>query len=242
MGGIPQYLKMVDTSKSVRLNIEKLCFAPNGYLVNEFERLFASHFGKNRRYRDILLSLARNGWASRDRLRHDCRIGSGGRISEYLENLELAVATTSKIRRARVEYLKAEALPGFLEGKGSSVQSAGIVFGREESGLSNDEIRLCDVVSSIPLTQPYPSLNLGQAVMIFAYTLSGYAIRSSSSEDSGDRDQEGFRAMMDNARQVLDRMGLQDNPALYNRMLERLASLKEDDIHLLHSLLKRFQD
>ncbi len=90
MGGIPQYLKMVDTSKSVRLNIEKLCFAPNGYLVNEFERLFASHFGKNRRYRDILLSLARNGWASRDRLRHDCRIGSGGRISEYLENLELA--------------------------------------------------------------------------------------------------------------------------------------------------------
>lgn len=90
LGGIPQYLKMVDVSKSVRLNIEKLCFTPNGYLVNEFERLFASHFGKNRRYRDILLSLSRSGWASRDRLKRDCRIGSGGRISEYLDNLELA--------------------------------------------------------------------------------------------------------------------------------------------------------
>jgi AAA+ ATPase superfamily predicted ATPase len=90
VGGIPQYLKIVDRRRSVYLNIEQLCFTPNGYLVNEFDRLFASHFGTNRRYREILLSLARRGWADRDQLQKDCRLGSGGRISDYLENLELA--------------------------------------------------------------------------------------------------------------------------------------------------------
>ncbi|MCP4674573.1 MAG: hypothetical protein GY854_03465 [Deltaproteobacteria bacterium] len=90
VGGVPQYLKMADLSKSIYLNIDKLCFSPNGYLVNEFDRLFASHFGSNSHYRSILDSLARRGWANRNRLKKDCKLGSGGRISEYLSNLELA--------------------------------------------------------------------------------------------------------------------------------------------------------
>lgn len=161
-------------------------------------------------------------------------------LPQALENLDLAVATTAKKRSARVQYLPVHELTGFLDGKGSSVQSAGIVFGREESGLTNDEIRMCDLVSSVPLAQAYPSLNLGQAVMLFAYTLSGYILQPSPADKSADTDGQGFRVMMDRARQVLDKMGL--NPALYNRLLERLAQLGEDDIHLVHSMLNRYLD
>ena len=156
-----------------------------------------------------------------------------------LENIDLAVATTSKKRSARLKYLPAENLAGFLDRKGNSVQSAGIVFGREESGLSNDEIRMCDMASSVPLAQAFPSLNLGQAVMIFAYSLSKYSLQPSSEENYPARDLQGFRVMMDRTRQILDTMGLQDNPTLYNRLLERLAQLGEDDIHLVHSFLNR---
>ena len=66
-------------------------------------------------------------------------------LPQALENLDLAVATTAKKRSARVQYIPVHELTGFLDGKGSSVQSAGIVFGREESGLTNDEIRMCDL-------------------------------------------------------------------------------------------------
>ena len=90
LGGIPEYLKRINRSKSARLNLQALCFTPNGYLVNEFDRLFASHFGKNRHYRDILIALAKNRWADREHLQHLCNIDSGGRMSEYLRNLELA--------------------------------------------------------------------------------------------------------------------------------------------------------
>lgn len=160
-------------------------------------------------------------------------------LPQALENLDIAVATTAKKRSVRVEYLPVQELAGFLDGKGNSVQSAGIVFGREESGLTNDEIRLCDMVSSVPLAQSYPSLNLSQAVMLFAYSLFGYTLSDSPAVKHGCKDGQGFRIMMDRAGQVLDRMGLADNPALYNRLLERLARLGEDDVHLVLSLLKR---
>jgi AAA+ ATPase superfamily predicted ATPase len=90
VGGIPQYLKMIDLSKSVFLNLEKLCFTPNGYLVNELDRILISHFGKNKVYRNIIIYLAKNRWGNREQIQNACRMESGGRISEYLENLELA--------------------------------------------------------------------------------------------------------------------------------------------------------
>jgi len=88
-GGIPQYIKLFDWSKSAWLNIRQLCFSPNGFLVNEFERIFASHFGSNSHYRIIIKALSVKN-ATREQLQKQCGLATGGRISEYLENLELA--------------------------------------------------------------------------------------------------------------------------------------------------------
>ncbi|NUM34117.1 MAG: RNA methyltransferase [Candidatus Brocadiae bacterium] len=46
-----------------------------------------------------------------------------------------------------------------------------IVFGREDCGLSNDEINLCSWLVNIPSAREYPSLNLSQAVMLICYEL-----------------------------------------------------------------------
>ncbi len=46
-----------------------------------------------------------------------------------------------------------------------------ILFGREDKGLSNSELRFCQLVLSIPASLPQPSLNLSQAVMVVAYEL-----------------------------------------------------------------------
>ena len=159
-------------------------------------------------------------------------------LEEALQDLDLAVATTAKKRHARVEYSPVARLPELLRIKGSTVRCTGIVFGREESGLTNNEILLCDMVSTVPIVQAYPSLNLAQAVMIYAYILSG--CRDVSQKRPQIIDREGFRAMMDRATHVLAEMGLKENPALYNRLLERLAWLGEDDIHLVHSVLNRY--
>lgn len=47
-----------------------------------------------------------------------------------------------------------------------------ILFGRETSGLNNDEVDECGFMIKIPSSKLQPSLNLAQAVLIIAYELS----------------------------------------------------------------------
>jgi len=47
----------------------------------------------------------------------------------------------------------------------------GIVFGREDYGLFNEEIAACDVMVRIPTSESYPSLNLSHAVGVVLYSL-----------------------------------------------------------------------
>jgi len=90
VGGIPKYLELVDPATSVRGNLNHLCFSRDGYLVKEFDRIFSSHFGSNPYYRQILQVLSKGSLFSRDQLQKACKVESGGRLSEYLENLSLA--------------------------------------------------------------------------------------------------------------------------------------------------------
>ena len=46
-----------------------------------------------------------------------------------------------------------------------------IVLGRESNGLSNDEIRKCDVLLCIPANKSYPTLNISHALAVILYEL-----------------------------------------------------------------------
>lgn len=46
-----------------------------------------------------------------------------------------------------------------------------LIFGREQSGLSNDELALCQRVIRVPTEDSFSSLNIAQAVQICAYEL-----------------------------------------------------------------------
>ncbi len=56
----------------------------------------------------------------------------------------------------------------------SSVQKGktGVIFGRESSGLTNEEINLADFVVTIPASKKYPTMNISQSVSIILYELS----------------------------------------------------------------------
>ena len=47
----------------------------------------------------------------------------------------------------------------------------GIVFGREDYGLSNEEISRCDIMLKIPTSEKYLSMNLSHAVAIVLYNI-----------------------------------------------------------------------
>lgn len=54
-----------------------------------------------------------------------------------------------------------------------------LVFGRESSGLTNEEIGLCDLSFTIPTSEEYPSMNLSHAVAVVLYHLfSNYGLKT----------------------------------------------------------------
>ena len=50
MGGIPYYLHLLDRSMSLAQNIDRLFFAPNALLKDEFDTLYKSLFNKSEDY------------------------------------------------------------------------------------------------------------------------------------------------------------------------------------------------
>ena len=53
--------------------------------------------------------------------------------------------------------------------KFSAGQATGILFGRERTGLTNEEIALADEIVTFPVNPAFASLNLAQAVLLMSY-------------------------------------------------------------------------
>jgi len=60
-----------------------------------------------------------------------------------------------------------------------------LVFGREDNGLSNEELRRCHFHVQIPANEEYSSLNVAAAVMVLCYE-----IRKAALQEQGARDKE----------------------------------------------------
>lgn len=91
VGGIPKYLELLASPSSIELAIKELAFTANGYLVEEFDRIFTSHFGSSSDYKNILENLSRNTYGlTRNEIRSAIGSESGGSLSNLLYNLESA--------------------------------------------------------------------------------------------------------------------------------------------------------
>jgi len=91
-----------------------------------------------------------------------------GSLEDALADCEFSVATTRRHGKYRNEiWSPGEVVERFAECSPSS--RLALVFGREDSGLTTDEVAMCRWQSTIPTADEYGSLNLSQAVLIFCY-------------------------------------------------------------------------
>lgn len=89
-GGVPRYLEMIDPKLSAEENIKEMCFLPDSFLVNEFERIFSDVFGRRSRiYRNFITFLAQ-GAADQEKIFKQFHKEKTGAYSEYLQDLVLA--------------------------------------------------------------------------------------------------------------------------------------------------------
>lgn len=158
-------------------------------------------------------------------------------IPEALIDIDLSIGTSAKKRISRHDLYNVNQLGDLIETKQGALNSVAIVFGSEEHGLTKEQLELCDLVSSVPLAIKYPSLNLAQAVLIYAYELSSLDIQlgSSSVNEAGLTEQ---KAVKEKAVELLDRLEVSKQPSLYQRLKDRLMTAGTEDIRLMLSLMK----
>jgi len=123
-------------------------------------------------------------------------------------------------------------------------QEAALVFGGETSGLSNEELILCQRLAHIPANPEYSSLNLAAAVQVLAYELYMAAEAPQAAvkrlQLATHDEVEGFYIHLE---QTLIDIGFLD-PALPKRLMSRLrrlftrARLQKEEVNILRGILK----
>lgn len=162
-------------------------------------------------------------------LENCCSVAS---LQELKPNYDLLIATTARERSSSRHYLSPQQLAAQLETQSGS---CALVFGCEASGLSNEQLALCDLYSYIPLAQPYPSLNLGQAVMVYAYALS--QLCHSMGLQPREADATQLQVLKQRTSTFLDQYDADKSQKIREWLQERLSQLSDRDVRMAHQLL-----
>lgn len=102
-------------------------------------------------------------------------------LQEAIGEAHVTVATTSMRGRTTPVTFS----PKTLAAKFASLaneQILALVFGREDSGLTREELILCHHTAAIPANERFPTMNLAQSACVFCYELASLAPREQSRE------------------------------------------------------------
>lgn len=167
-------------------------------------------------------------------------------VDEALSGCVFVVGTTA--RRRHLPWPVVDAAQGagrLLEERRSG--PVALLFGREHSGLTNEEVERCNALVRIPANPGYSSLNLAAAAQILCYEL--YR-QSGEGGPMADADQvprveatvDEVSGMLEHLRRVATAVEFLDpqSPRLLMRRLGRLfnrARLERTEVQILRGLL-----
>lgn len=167
-------------------------------------------------------------------------------LAEAVADCRLVLGCTARDRRVALEQLlpRAAAQRACEAAAGAEVA---IVFGRERTGLSNEELQLCHAAVHIPADPTYSSLNLAAAVQVLAYelrlaVLEGQAAGADIAEARAVASHAELEGLFAQLAQTLDDIDFHKGraPESAMRKLRRLylrADLDAREVRLLRGIL-----
>ena len=165
-------------------------------------------------------------------------------LDQAIADCTLVLGTTSRHRALEWQPLDPKTA---MEKAARHVSDSqvGILFGRESSGLTNDELDRCHHLVRIPVDDEFASLNLGAAVMIMLYELRRSVCDRADIESSAVNERLASVAEMQyfytHLQHVLEVVAFSDGRSTkLQRKLIRLfnrARPYEQEIKMLHGIL-----
>jgi tRNA (cytidine32/uridine32-2'-O)-methyltransferase len=157
-------------------------------------------------------------------------------LDAAIADCTLVIGTSTRSRRIPWPLLTAKEIGPRIQSE-STQRPIAILFGRETSGLTNEELQRCNVHLQIPANPAYPSLNVAMAVQVVCYEIYQDALEPGSEATAAawDRDPATVAAvngLLEHFETVLTRVEFLDpaNPGQVMPRLRRLFTrLRPDD-------------
>jgi tRNA (cytidine32/uridine32-2'-O)-methyltransferase len=168
-------------------------------------------------------------------------------LEEAVGDCQFVVGTSARERRIPWPLLDARSCAERIDGVSDGEQVA-ILFGREDRGLTNDELKVCNLHLNIPTSDAYSSLNLAMAVQIVGYELRMRAVAEQRPEredeqwDTPFATQENMERFYVHLEETLTDLEFLD-PAAPRQLMPRLrrlygrVRLDEMELNILRGIL-----
>jgi tRNA/rRNA methyltransferase len=169
---------------------------------------------------------------------------------EAVADLAFVLATTARDRDQMKRVWSPE--EGLREAgrRLAAGEKVGILFGRERTGLENDEVSLADAILTFPVNPAFRSLNLAQAVLLVGYEwfrVAGRSGRPTRPEVSPAAARESILSLLDFLEAELDAVSYYppDKRAVMTRNMRDIflrRELTEQDVRSLRGALRALSE
>ncbi|KJC62462.1 RNA methyltransferase [Bradyrhizobium sp. LTSPM299] len=168
-------------------------------------------------------------------------------VEQAIADLTLVFATTARAHDQAKPVVGPEGAAREIVGHVATGGGAGILFGRERSGLTNEEVALANRIITFPVNPGFASLNLAQAVLLMGYewfklSTTG-ALPFAMPERSEPASQHQMQAFFDNLVAELDKVEFLRPAEKRDTMLVNLRNIftrmdpTKQDMHTLHGVV-----
>jgi tRNA (cytidine32/uridine32-2'-O)-methyltransferase len=169
-------------------------------------------------------------------------------LADAVADCGLVIGTSARSRKIPWPMLEPEECADRVIREMVSNQVA-LVFGREDSGLTNEELQLCHYHVQIPGNPEYSVLNLAAAVMVLCYEIHKAALKASTTPRVADDEAEQematageLQGFIEHLERALIRLDFMDpeHPGLLMRKLRRLYTrlrLEKLEVRMLRGIL-----
>jgi tRNA (cytidine32/uridine32-2'-O)-methyltransferase len=175
-------------------------------------------------------------------------------LQAALADCHLVIGTSARLRNMPVPLLEPRACAQLVTEQPPGRQTA-LVFGREASGLSNDELLQCHYHVHIPVSAAYPSLNLAAAVLVLCYELRQAALQRApdaqaplaqewDQEAATQAELDGYLAHLEQVLQRLEFNKSGHPEQLYRRLRRLYQRISPDrmEINILRGILAAMEE
>ena len=168
-----------------------------------------------------------------------------GALEDAIADCERVVGASARLRSIAWPQLDPRECAALVAG---TTARTAILFGREHSGLTNEELERCHYLLHIPCNPEFSSLNVAAALQVVAYEIF-YATRqspapSSASSFATGEQMESFFGHLETVLREIRFLHETKHASSLMRRLRRLfnrSHLEETEIHILRGILNAVQ-